>query len=99
MYRTTPRTSTRETHFSLTYGTEAIVPAEIGEPSWGVMNYSEEVNNIALQANLDLLEEMREKAGVRAVMYRSRMARAYNRRVRPRAFQVGDLILRKVKVM
>ncbi|KAL0427954.1 UNVERIFIED_CONTAM: hypothetical protein Slati_2970200 [Sesamum latifolium] len=32
-YRTTPRGSTRETPFSLVYGTEAIIPAELDMPS------------------------------------------------------------------
>ncbi|KAL0313318.1 UNVERIFIED_CONTAM: hypothetical protein Sradi_5731100 [Sesamum radiatum] len=32
-YRTTPRGSTGETPFSLVYGTEAIIPAELGIPS------------------------------------------------------------------
>ncbi|KAL0456811.1 UNVERIFIED_CONTAM: hypothetical protein Slati_1020300 [Sesamum latifolium] len=32
-YRTTPRGSTGETPFSLVYGTEAIIPAELGMPS------------------------------------------------------------------
>ncbi|KAL2230406.1 UNVERIFIED_CONTAM: Gag-Pol polyprotein [Sesamum indicum] len=35
-YRTTPRTSTGETPFSLVYGSEAVIPAEIGEESRGL---------------------------------------------------------------
>ncbi|KAL0443888.1 UNVERIFIED_CONTAM: hypothetical protein Slati_2111500 [Sesamum latifolium] len=41
-YRTTPRGSTGESPFSLVYGTEAIIPAELGIPSHRVMNFSEE---------------------------------------------------------
>ncbi|KAL5579076.1 hypothetical protein UlMin_011518 [Ulmus minor] len=33
-YRTTCRTSTNETPFSMTYGTEVVVPTEIGDPSF-----------------------------------------------------------------
>ncbi|KAL2228583.1 UNVERIFIED_CONTAM: hypothetical protein Sindi_1838000 [Sesamum indicum] len=33
VYRTTPRTATSETPFCLVYGTEAIIPTEIGEES------------------------------------------------------------------
>ncbi|KAL5547018.1 hypothetical protein UlMin_006705 [Ulmus minor] len=33
-YRTTSRTATGETPFSMTYGTEAVIPVEIGEPSF-----------------------------------------------------------------
>ncbi|GAU50817.1 hypothetical protein TSUD_410870, partial [Trifolium subterraneum] len=32
-YRTTPHSTTGETPFRLTYGTEAVIPVEIGEPS------------------------------------------------------------------
>ena len=32
-YRTTPRRSTEETHFSMTYGAEAVIPLEIGFPT------------------------------------------------------------------
>ncbi|KAL0449021.1 UNVERIFIED_CONTAM: hypothetical protein Slati_1458500 [Sesamum latifolium] len=35
VYRTTPRTST----FTLSYGTEVVAPAEIGELSWRVKHY------------------------------------------------------------
>ncbi|KAL5560877.1 hypothetical protein UlMin_030624 [Ulmus minor] len=33
-YRTTSRTTTGETPFSMTYGTEAVIPMEVGEPSF-----------------------------------------------------------------
>ncbi|KAL0448119.1 UNVERIFIED_CONTAM: hypothetical protein Slati_1939800 [Sesamum latifolium] len=64
-YRTTPRGSTGETPFSLVYGTEAIIPAELGMPSHRVMNFSEECNENLLRENLDLIEELREKAFLR----------------------------------
>ncbi|KAL0409673.1 UNVERIFIED_CONTAM: hypothetical protein Sradi_1901700 [Sesamum radiatum] len=48
-YRTTPRGSTEETPFSLVYGTEAIIPAELGIPSHRVMNFSEECNEQLLR--------------------------------------------------
>ncbi|KAL0462459.1 UNVERIFIED_CONTAM: hypothetical protein Slati_0133500, partial [Sesamum latifolium] len=59
---TTPRGSTGETPFSLVYGTEAIIPAKLGMPSYRVMNFSEECNEDLLRENLDLIEELREKA-------------------------------------
>ncbi|XP_019415399.1 PREDICTED: uncharacterized protein LOC109326930 [Lupinus angustifolius] len=33
-YRTTPHSTTGESPFNLTYGVEAIIPVEIGEPTW-----------------------------------------------------------------
>ena len=38
---TTPKEATRETPFSLVFRTEAIIPTEIGLPSYRVENYSE----------------------------------------------------------
>ncbi|KAL0431901.1 UNVERIFIED_CONTAM: Gag-Pol polyprotein [Sesamum radiatum] len=56
------RGSTGESPFSLVYGTEAIIPAELGIPSHRVMNFSEECNETLLRENLYLVEELREKA-------------------------------------
>ncbi|KAL0445789.1 UNVERIFIED_CONTAM: hypothetical protein Slati_1706800 [Sesamum latifolium] len=96
-YRTTPKTARGESLFSLTYGMEAVAPAEIRELSWRVKQYNSDSNEQCLRMNLDLVEEARERATVRAAMYKARMAKAYNARVRPRSFQVGDLVMRKVK--
>ncbi|KAL0449022.1 UNVERIFIED_CONTAM: hypothetical protein Slati_1458600 [Sesamum latifolium] len=47
--------------------------------------------------NLDFVDKAREMATARAAMYKVRMAKTYNARVRPGNFQVGDLVLRKVE--
>ncbi|XP_012832643.1 PREDICTED: uncharacterized protein LOC105953519 [Erythranthe guttata] len=96
-YRTTPRTATRESPFNLAIGTEAVAPVEIGEPSWRVINYSPEANEEAMRVNLDLVDELREIASIRQQMYKSRMAKAYNSKVRLRSFHIGDLVLRKAE--
>ncbi|KAL5580612.1 hypothetical protein UlMin_013054 [Ulmus minor] len=66
-YRTTCRTSTNETPFSMTYGTEAVVPTEIGEPSFRVEQFDPESNVEGLSLNLDLLEIKRDNAQIRMV--------------------------------
>ncbi|KAL0413484.1 UNVERIFIED_CONTAM: hypothetical protein Sradi_1550100 [Sesamum radiatum] len=95
-YRTTPRGPTGESTFSLVYGTEAMIPAELGIPSHRIMHFSEGHNNELLKENLDLLEELREKAFLSVQRYKNIMINAYNKRVKARSFQVGDLILRRV---
>lgn len=45
--------------------------------------------------HLDLLEEVREQASIRAASYQNRTAKHFNSRVRTRRFRVGDLVLRK----
>ncbi|KAL0288882.1 UNVERIFIED_CONTAM: hypothetical protein Scaly_2717600 [Sesamum calycinum] len=97
VYRTIPRTTTGETPFSLSYGTEAVAPAEVGEPNWRVKHYDLEANEQGLRMNLDFVEEVRERASVPAAMYKARIAKAYNSKVRPRNFQVGDLVMRKAE--
>jgi hypothetical protein len=44
-YRTTARTPTGETPFRLTFGTEAVIPVEIGLTSWRTNNHDEDSNN------------------------------------------------------
>nr|XP_027063007.1 uncharacterized protein LOC113689437 [Coffea arabica] len=64
-YRTTPRTATQETLFSLTYGVEAVVPAEIGLPSPRTQNFVASSNEEKLRYSLDMLEAKREEAAIR----------------------------------
>ena len=56
-HRTTPKEATRETPFSLVFGIDAIIPTEVGLPSYRVENYSEQENDVALLENLDFLKE------------------------------------------
>ncbi|KAL0395195.1 UNVERIFIED_CONTAM: hypothetical protein Slati_4485700 [Sesamum latifolium] len=97
--KTTLRGSTGETPFSLVYGTEAIIPAELGIPSHRVMNFSKECNENLLRENLDLIEELREKAFLRVQRYKNIMISSYNRRVKSRSFQVGDLVLQRADAL
>uniref|UniRef100_A0A2N9I6A6 Integrase catalytic domain-containing protein n=1 Tax=Fagus sylvatica TaxID=28930 RepID=A0A2N9I6A6_FAGSY len=64
-YRTTARTPTGETPFRLTYGTEAVIPVEVGLTTWRTNNYDEESNDAQLRSNLDLVDEVRDQAEAR----------------------------------
>ncbi|GJW68755.1 reverse transcriptase domain-containing protein [Tanacetum coccineum] len=64
-HKTTPKTSNGETPFSLTHGTEAVIPAEIGIPTRRTIQGSDKENEEALRMNLNLLEERREIATIR----------------------------------
>ncbi|KAL0445059.1 UNVERIFIED_CONTAM: hypothetical protein Slati_2228600 [Sesamum latifolium] len=94
-----PRGSTGETPFSLVYGTEAIIPAELGMPSHRIMNFSEECNENLLRENLDLIEELKEKVFLCIQRYKNIMINSYNKRVKSRSFQVGDLVLQRVDAL
>ena len=91
-YRTTARTPTRETPFRQAYGTDAVIPVEIGLTSYRVDSYSEETNEEKLRLQLDLMDEVRTSAEQRLARYQNLMAKHYNSNVRHRDFQVGDLV-------
>ncbi|KAK3015873.1 hypothetical protein RJ639_007817 [Escallonia herrerae] len=97
-YRTTPHSVTGETPFSLCYGTEAMLPVEIGVPTIRALHFSELNNDVGLRANLDLVEEARTQAHVRSVIVKQRVARYYNQKVRSKQFNERDLVLRKLEV-
>ena len=77
----TARTPTGETPFRLTYGNEAVIPAEIGITSYRVDNQDEVRNDEAIRLQLDLVDEVRTTAEQRLVWYQDRMAKHYNSRV------------------
>ena len=62
VYRTTTRTPIGETPFRLTYGSEAVIPTEIGLTSYKVDNHDERKNNEAMRLQLDLVDEVKAMA-------------------------------------
>ena len=59
--------------------------------------YTEEEAEEARQDGVDLLEEGRLLALSRSGIYQQNLRRYYNMKVRPRAFQEGDLVLRLIQ--
>ena len=58
-YRTTARTPTGETPFQLAYGSEAVIPTEVGLTRYRVGIHDERKNNKTLRLQLDLLDKVR----------------------------------------
>ena len=54
-----------------------------------------EHNDEALRLNLDLLDEKREQVLRRIEDYQRKTARYYNKKVKPRSYMPGDLVLKK----
>ncbi|XP_052312432.1 uncharacterized protein LOC112328962 [Populus trichocarpa] len=98
-YRTTVRTSTGTTPYSLVYGMEAVMPLEVEIPSLRVLMDSEleeaEWAKVRYE-QLNLISEKRIAAICHHQLYQKRMAKAYDKKVRPRLFQEGDLVLKKI---
>ena len=59
IYWTTARTPIRETPFRLVYGSEAVIPAEVGLTSYRVDNHDERRNDEAMRLQLDLLDKVK----------------------------------------
>ena len=95
-YRTTPQKSTRETHFLMTYGTEAVIPLENGFPTMRTSTFTSNGNDELLKKSLDLVEERRENTMVRLAYYQHKLKQGYDMNVRLRPLAPGDLVLRKV---
>ncbi|GJX13390.1 reverse transcriptase domain-containing protein [Tanacetum coccineum] len=93
-HRTMIKSSNGDTPFSLTYGTEAVIPAVISMPTIRTAEVSLEENKEALEINLDLLEERREQAAIREVKSKAKMERYYNSKVRSVSFKPGELVYR-----
>ncbi|GJZ81946.1 reverse transcriptase domain-containing protein [Tanacetum coccineum] len=93
-HRTMIKSSNGETPFSLTYGTEAVIPAEIGMPTLRTAEIDQAKNNEALGINLDLIEERREQAAIQEAKSKKKMERYNNSRVCETSFKPGDMVYR-----
>ncbi|GKE76078.1 reverse transcriptase domain-containing protein [Tanacetum coccineum] len=67
------KSSNKDTPFSLTYRTEAVIPAEIGMPTLRTAEIDMVQKNEVLKINLDLLEERREQAAIREERSKAKM--------------------------
>ena len=92
--RTTTNAATQETPLFMVHGAEAVLLVEITHESPRVQEYDEEASQRALEDDVDAVDEARNAvlSGVRA--YQQNLHNYHNRRLRPRSFEVGDLVLR-----
>jgi hypothetical protein len=92
--RTTPSRSTGFLPFFLVYGAEAILPTDLEYGSPRTKAYIDQSNQTSREDSLDQLEEGRDVALLHSARYQQSLRCYHARRVRPRGFQVGDLVLR-----
>ena len=83
------------TPFSLVYGSDAMIPMEIHESSPHFQNFVVEESNEEKRVNLDLFDEAREEARIKAEAVKRRVEHQYSSKVKPRQFQVANLVMRK----
>src|SRR4030067_457842 len=98
-YRTSVRTSTGATPFSLVYGMEPVLPVEVEIMSMRVLMEAELSEAEWCQNRYDqlnLIEEKRMTALCHGQLYQKRMKIDFDKKVRPREFREGDLVLKKI---
>ncbi|XP_070050317.1 uncharacterized protein [Nicotiana tomentosiformis] len=98
-YRTTVHTSVGVTPYLLVYGTKAIIPAKIEIPSLRIIIEAKIEDDEWVKTRLEQLTMIDEKqmaAVCHGQLYQQRMDRAYNKKVWPRKFEVGQLVLRRI---
>ncbi|GKB46013.1 hypothetical protein Tco_0896766 [Tanacetum coccineum] len=93
--RTSIKQSNGETPFSLTYGSEAVIPAEIGIPTYRTLMIREGYNEEEMRLNLDMLQERREATAIREARYKTKMEQYYNKKVRPTGFRPREFVYRR----
>ncbi|OMO98613.1 reverse transcriptase [Corchorus capsularis] len=93
-YRTSKRSPTNATPFSLVYGTEAVVPSELLVPSARLAIDAGLTHDEMRGVELEALEGRRDKAKKNFQVYQRRISRAYDKMLRRRSFEPGDQVLR-----
>ena len=84
------------TPFALAYGTNVVIPTEVGMPTAWTAVQGQGNEDDELARHLDWADEARKAASIRMAAYQQKVAAYYNRKVRPRAFKKGSLVLRKI---
>lgn len=87
-YYTTPWISTNKTPFNLSFCTEAVIPVEIRLPTMQTKCFDKATNLDRLRTNLD--QETRDRANLKMVAYRQKVARYYNSQVKSKIFPTRE---------
>ena len=98
-YRTSARTSTGETPFSLVYGMEVILPIDVQITSLRIMKEADLGNNEWIQTRLDqlnLIDEKRLATVCHGQMYQKCKIKAFNKKIKLRVYQTGDLLIKRI---
>ena len=98
-YRTSVQTSTGATSYSLVYGMEVVLPFEVEVHSPKILAESGLEESEWAQTRYDqlnLIEGKRLMAMSHGCQYQQRIKNAFDKKVRPRKFNQGDLVLKKI---
>ena len=82
--------------FKLAYGSKTVIPIELHMANHRVTMYQDKDNEEQLRLSLNLIDKVRVDANERMARYKNLMARQYDTMVKPRRFNIGDLIMKRV---
>ena len=92
------RTPTAETPFKLANGNDAMIPTEVELTTFRVACYQDEKNEKQLRLSFDFIDNVRMDAKQRVTRYKNLMTKHYDAMVKPRQFNIGDLVLKMVSL-
>lgn len=96
-YRTTAKTSTGATPYSLVYGYEVVLSVEVEIQSLRALLESKIPEYQWVESRLvqlTLLDKKRLKAMCHSQLYQKRIAWAYNKKIKPGKIKESDLVLK-----
>ena len=92
------RIPTGKTPFNLAYGSDVVIPTEIGLTSYRVAHYKYKENEKQLRLNLNLIDKVRMDVEQRVAHYKNLMTKHHDTMVKPRQFNIGHLVERRVSL-
>ena len=98
-YRTSARTSTGETPYSLVYGMEVILPIKVQIPSLRIMKDEGLNEDDWIQTwfdQLNLIDDKRLVVVYHGQIYQKWMIKAFNKKVRRQVYQADDLVIKRI---
>jgi hypothetical protein len=101
-HRKSRHRATKVTSFELVYGQEALPPVEIGVQSLRVTrqgSLSAKEYHVLMMDKIDDVPESQFKALEKIEKEKIKIAKAYNKRVMEKSFQVGDLVWKTILLL
>jgi hypothetical protein len=80
--------------FFMMYGSEAILPTDLEYGTPRIKAYDKQGNRTTREEALDPLDKARDIVLLHSAKYQQALRRYHSRRIRGRAFSIGDLVLR-----
>ncbi|XP_074347811.1 uncharacterized protein LOC141686664 [Apium graveolens] len=96
-YRTSPWTSRGETSFKLAYGTEAMLPIELGSSSHRAINFDEIAKEEGLGINIELIDEVWDQTVAKMEKYKEKIKDHFGKKSRVKTFQAGNPVHRDIE--